>query len=157
MVELSINGMNWKYEPSPLVADFFILFSRLEYALKKSGLIQCGKAKASLNKFAKKLPDDFWKTFQDKEIIKNSPRNQILKNGSVEFEPDGRKVNNNKELLGAVRTVRNNLFHGGKYPNGEIKEAARNDELINNCIEVIKLALAKEKTKEIANIFMEQN
>ena len=42
-----------------------------------------------------------------------------------------------QQLLLMVRTVRNNLFHGGKYlPEGET-EAGRNHELVKHALNIL--------------------
>jgi len=47
-------------------------------------------------------------------------------------------------LVRLVRTIRNNLFHGGKfpYPDGPVQDVARDRELINSALVVLKEALA---------------
>src|SRR5262249_51711738 len=44
-------------------------------------------------------------------------------------------------LLLMVRSVRNNLFHGGKFPMVSIKEPARDPELIRHALTIIEACL----------------
>ncbi len=50
-------------------------------------------------------------------------------------------------LLVIVRTVRNNLFHGGKYPvpSGHIREPARDPKLLNCGLTVLETCLIWER------------
>ncbi len=45
-------------------------------------------------------------------------------------------------LLGVVRTVRNNLFHGGKFPLLLVTEPSRDSDLITNGLAILKGSLA---------------
>ena len=44
-------------------------------------------------------------------------------------------------LLVAVRRVRNNLFHGGKFPGLRISDPSRGRELISNAIVILDACL----------------
>jgi hypothetical protein len=55
-------------------------------------------------------------------MLASPPRKQVLRDTGLDFEEqviDGNQARAQQTLLMA-RTVRNNLFHGGKFlPNGE--------------------------------------
>ena len=78
-------------------------------------------------------------------ILENPPRKQVIENERIIFinQTIDSSQKNTQQLLLMIRTVRNNLFHGGKYlPDGEI-EAGRNEFLVNysliilrNCIQI---------------------
>jgi hypothetical protein len=41
----------------------------------------------------------------------------------------------------SVRTVRNNVFHGGKFPDGMITDPLRDEQLIRDCLGVLNALL----------------
>lgn len=102
---------------------FFLVFSRLEYSLKKAGfIIWDGEGRLG--------PD--WKQFcrhidgyniEDNEymncaeyISQNPPKKQIISNGGmIVWKGVGQTDPKNKsQLIDHIRRLRNNLFHGGK-------------------------------------------
>jgi hypothetical protein len=132
-----------------LVTGFSILFSRFEYALKQGGYCQkCLAAKPDWDKFAQDHSELFDTQNKPKlitstqYILKNPPKRQVQKNGKL----DWRSVKNNTTQLGLilrlVRTVRNNLFHGGKFPSGPINDPARNTNLLESCITILRECLS---------------
>jgi hypothetical protein len=58
-----------------------------------------------------------------------------------------------EEILIDVRTVRNNVFHGGKFPSAEIEEPLRNEKLIGDCLSVLHALLAIPSNEKLANYF----
>lgn len=81
--------------------------------------------------------------------MKNPPRKQVYLDNRVIFVDQSidNKQKKTQQLFLMIRTVRNNLFHGGKYlPDGEI-EAGRNELLVKYSI-IVLLASIKlnEKT-----------
>jgi len=44
-------------------------------------------------------------------------------------------------LLGCIRIVRNNLFHGGKFPLAPVQEPARNPLLLHHALVIIYACL----------------
>ena len=58
--------------------------------------------------------------------------------GSLLGWDEVKPVENCQELFGALRRVRNNLFHGGK--SGDV-DHDRNDELIENSVHILIEAL----------------
>lgn len=136
------------YENEKLVMEFFVLFSRFEYALKRSGFVK-GKSnyvKVDRNEFARSIKNKFDpednKALRNavEYISKNPPKKQILKNEELRWKEQA-KIKNKKDivkLLKYVATVRNNLFHGGKFPEEPFKEPARNKKLLNSSIVILK-------------------
>ncbi|MCY4641501.1 MAG: hypothetical protein OXC41_02210 [Gammaproteobacteria bacterium] len=134
--------------PADLACEFLAVFSRMEYALKATGYASDNKDKAfaSWDTFANEIAEDF-KNVPDKEfveavdyLLKNPPRKQVQDDGELAFKDqviDGNQKRAQQALL-MVRTVRNNLFHGGKYlPNGE-KERGRNRILVAHSLTILK-------------------
>jgi len=138
-----LNELNVKEE---VVMEFFVVFSRFEFALKKAGYLKTGRNESALpdwNDFAIKNEDKFdmekdarlseaW-NYLDKE----PPQMQIVNNGKLDFKIDER-LNDKSSLYKAalaIKTVRNNLFHGGKFPrSGIVDDPARKTELLKKCV-----------------------
>ena len=134
-----------------LVLEFFLKFSRFEFALKLSGhaLGSVNRVKADWDGFAAEIRDEFDRA-RSKELthacnfyMDNPPNKQVLANGSLAWSTD-LPVGPDREtelLIGLVRRVRNNLFHGGKY-NAELhEETARQEQLLKGGILILEECL----------------
>jgi hypothetical protein len=142
-----------------LVADFFIVFSRFEYALKQAGYYKHDDARAEANweEFAKKNHDRFRpkesKLLEAMEYLRtNPPKKQWVNDGKVGFSADrlyGDDKNSDLErLIDTVKGVRNNLFHGGKFPSGVVNEPGRDAKLLKAAMCVLEHACGlDEKVK----------
>lgn len=135
-----------------LIYRFFLVFSRFEYALKRAGY-----AKGSGTDVAAdwdKYSSDYRQAHLPSTIpgLRNAwayfsshpPRKQILKNNRIVWsEPQVRTSEPELTwLLASVRTVRNNLFHGGKYPYRPVREPARDSTLLQHTLTVIDVCSA---------------
>ena len=134
--------------PVALAIEFIAVFSRMEHALKSTGyaLGNEGKVVPAWDRFANEINEQF-EQINDEEIIRAKelllnapPRKQVLRNGQVVFQDQ--EVDHNQrptqQAIRFVRTVRNNLFHGGKYlPKGEV-ELGRNEALVRASLKVLK-------------------
>ena len=91
-------------------------------------------------------------------LVHHPTRKQVLNDISIIFRdvPIGNR-NNIHELILAVRTVRNNLFHGAKYPFpiGIVEEPSRNCKLVNSCIVILKECL--ELNEDVKRVFFNYN
>ncbi len=65
-----------------------------------------------------------------------------MKNESPHWQPC-KVIETPQEFLDAVRRVRNNLFHGGKSPNGPMNDRLRNEQLIKASTRVLEMLLAE--------------
>jgi len=130
---------------------FFVFFSRFEYALKRGGYLAEGSGKAEPNwdRFASKNSEKFQaienaRLKQAIDYFKSSPpRRQVRCDGHLDWS-DPLKYTNGPLfvwLLLAIRTVRNNLFHGGKFPGFPVADPSRDRDLIENAIVVLEHAL----------------
>lgn len=128
-----------------LVIEFVATFSRLEYALKSTRFCSEVKTQADWDAFATEIDSSFT-SLDCKELLDardylltNPPRKQKKCNGELRFvEDSARDYCNTRQLIKYIKTVRNNLFHGGKYsPDGE-KEARRNHQLVNSSLIILK-------------------
>jgi len=132
-----------------LAYRFFLVFSRFEYALKRAGYVTGGgdSLAADWDKFS----SAYWKTHIPSNIPKlrkawayfssHPPRKQILDNGSISWsKPQARTTEPELTwLLVSIRTVRNNLFHGGKYPYNPISDQARDSILLEHTLTIIEV------------------
>lgn len=131
-----------------ILIDFFAAFSRVEYALKRSGYTTTNNRNAEANwpKFIKNNKSKF-NSQSNQELIlavdyllKFPAKQQVVTNGDLDFT----EHHTTKEgpvlcrLYHCIRITRNNLFHGGKYPHGPVQDLSRNTKLIQNCLTVLK-------------------
>lgn len=142
------------------VANFFIIFSRFEYSLKRLNYItrnNDNKVSADWDKYFLDNWDTILRYFNvnDEKInffINSKPKKQIINNDKICWKYIERntiieKINYN------LRTIRNNLFHWGKYSDEPVEELSRNNELIKSSIHVLNLLI--ENDENIKNYFYE--
>ncbi len=120
----------------------FKIMMRLEFALKDNGFC-VGRsrqiAEVDWDRYTnEKLDGAFWRNIKDapdaEVLIQNPPKRQIVdRGGSLQWEAVG-AVSSVQDLIGAVRRVRNNLFHGGK--SGD-PDADRNAKLYTAALYVV--------------------
>lgn len=133
--------------PPELACEFMAVFSRLEYALKSTqyALGNEKKVDPAWDSFANDIDQQFMAITQDDVVesrnylLGRPPKKQVLKNKKVVFidQVIDPKQARTQQLLLMVRTVRNNLFHGGKYlPDGE-QEADRDHRLVHYSLIVL--------------------
>lgn len=107
-------------EIQQLVYDFFLQFSRLEFALKESGYVKAGSrdsAEPDWRTFIERHSDSYTLDAVEKELMANPPLKQVYRDHKIiwmdfDFPHDSTELNN---LVFALKTMRNNLFHGGKF------------------------------------------
>jgi hypothetical protein len=145
--------VKWLGINKELVLEFFYEFSRFEYALKRAGFLidkrDGAKAEPNWDVFANTILSQ-WGGIKDEAftgacsfIIADPPRQQIVDGGSLEWS-DTQRANGEKDpafVLRCVRKIRNNLFHGGKFPNGPVASPERNTHLLQHAIAVLRGAL----------------
>jgi len=140
-----------------LILIFFVEFSRFEYALKRAGYIENNiKASADWDKFANNIQKKTQFSKLKIEIpeanylLENPPKKQICKDnelGWVDAERD-RYKSEIHWMLDLVKVVRNNLFHGGKFPGGPVKDPARDTKLLEGSRAVLNECLRLDKNVE---------
>jgi hypothetical protein len=130
----------------PKAMDLFIIMTRLEFALKANGFFYKGRSNEVIidwDRFAnERLGKDFFDYIHANNIAKNlcnnPPRIQTVDdNGRLEWQVVA-KPDNVQNLLGCIRRVRNNLFHGSKYDSVDYE---RDNQLIENALNVIKCVI----------------
>jgi hypothetical protein len=149
--------------PRDLTLEFLAIFARFEFALKKAGYAQGDDSKVS--------PD--WDSFA-RDVAKldaaalapvlngcqylqqHPPKKQVLQNGALQWVArQGTSGSAIGDVLLSVRTVRNNVFHGGKFPDGVITDPLRDEQLIRDCLAVLKGLLELLLPKDVAKLFKE--
>jgi hypothetical protein len=141
--------------PTCLAVEFIAVFSRFEYALKSTDFAMGGPtiANPAWDKFSNSIHDQFVQIEDESLEISIAymmfypPRKQVLLNNKLDFKVQEIDTNqrSTQQLLGLVRTVRNNLFHGGKYSSdGEIDEG-RNEKLLTHSLKILKYCLPLHK------------
>ncbi|MGP8322040.1 MAG: hypothetical protein ACT6FE_06935 [Methanosarcinaceae archaeon] len=136
-------------EHENLINEFFLLFSKFEYALKMSGFHNGdGNAKADWRGFAGAIENAFNKDSNASlaegtaYILNNPPNKQVVSNGVLQWS--GTPPDSNSEvdlLLQYVCRVRNNLFHGGKYKGKMLDNPDRSEQLITGCQNILTYCL----------------
>lgn len=139
---------------------FFILFARFEYALKRDHrYLQAGidDAKPNWDKFASDhesllKPCSSTHLAAAVEYFLNEPPRKQLRKDSVMIWSDpqhhDRKEPLLKWLLRMIRCVRNNLFHGGKFPLISVSDPSRDRELLLNAMTILTAALSLDSAVE---------
>lgn len=130
-----------------LAWEFFVLFSRFEYALKRAGFLKnLPDAQADWGRFAREVDTTFWKLTAPAVAAavtyyeEHPPRKQQNESGELRWSMpmqlgDGEK---RLELLcRAICQVRNNLFHGGKFPQLPVSDPSRDQYLLENAKEIL--------------------
>jgi hypothetical protein len=145
--------MNHRHAPQELdqslVLDFLWNFSVFECALKREGFLvqdRYGGAKPDWDKFGAKLAGSFERvslagfTEAVEEIRRLSPKRQVVNGGRLGWESINQRIGDSEEeyVLRLLRTVRNNLFHGGKYPDGPVEEVARDRALLQASLVILQ-------------------
>lgn len=146
---------------------FFAFFSRLEYSLKRSGFVRKGRqgeASADWAKYAASISDALaaqpQQTFTEAAhyLLSHPPKRLELVGEHLRWMANPKRTNEGgaEYLLRVVRDVRNNLFHGGKFPlpnGGPVLELARDRRLID-CASVV-LTVCLHSNDEVERFFEE--
>jgi hypothetical protein len=117
--------------------EFFYWFSRFEFALKENRYIRKGPSNAALpdwHKFRDRFSGAYKPSRESALLMSAPPERQVFADGSYKWK----KVDLEKESadLGKVililKTIRNNLFHGGKSSEKDWDNPDRNIFLLEN-------------------------
>jgi len=130
---IDYNKLKIRYFPSVdkksarFIFDFFMVFSRFEFALKKIGYYKTysnNRVSPDWNSFAKDYenifnPNKSEELFQAVSYyLSHPPWIQVLNDDKLEWRENTRKYNESDFawIIRSIRVTRNNLFHGGKFP-----------------------------------------
>jgi|SRR3990172_4137985 len=131
-----------------LVLDFFWKFSVFECALKRAGFLRAGRknaAEADWDRFGRQVQGQFAQVSSPgfKEAVDQlrrlSPNRQVVRDGQFGWDPVVQQTGESDEAyaLRLLKTARNNLFHGGKYPDGPINEVARDRDILRAAVTIL--------------------
>ena len=116
---------------------YFYWFSRFEYALKENGYLRKGHYDAAIpdwDKFRDQHAEHFSPTQEMTALLDVPPQRQVYRNDSCVWEDTN--LDREKTELGRVvlilKTIRNNLFHGGKSSQKDWDSPDRNVFLLTN-------------------------
>lgn len=136
-----------KTQEHPVGADrLFKVMTRFEFGLKEIGYCRTARnqnAEVDWDRFAnERLGASFFDAITAagnvNVVLQTPPKRQIVDGqGYLSWEQVG-TVSNTQELMGSLRRVRNNLFHGGK--SGD-PDNDRNDVLVRHALSVIDAIL----------------
>jgi hypothetical protein len=149
------------------VIDLWAVFSRFEYALKRAGFATGDQQKVAANwdKLAADLAD-VWNPHRTDELRKAveyitqiPPRKQVLDNGTLKWVENVRPAAEPplQSLIIHIRAIRNNLFHGGKYPSAPPVAPERDTRLIQAALVILDecLSLCEQKAAGVFQYFTE--
>lgn len=126
-----------------LTFDFFYWFSRFEFAMKENGFLRNAfvgaRAEVGWNKLIDQLKDNYSTTLEAQRLIDLNPKRQIVGLNGLEFHEIGfsDQASDVEKITLLVRTVRNNLFHGGKHGEEDWDDVGRMRELLKVVINVL--------------------
>lgn len=141
---------------------FFLFFSRFEYALKRAGFVGASdEAKADWEKVARQYPrllaeltDGRFRAAID-YLRDSPPKKQIVSNGRLAWETDRYTgLFDIGRVLTLVCRIRNNLFHGGKFPEGPEDDTSRDRELLDAGLTVLQACL--DADEHLRRYFLEE-
>ncbi|PWJ83729.1 hypothetical protein C7441_108123 [Pseudaminobacter salicylatoxidans] len=127
----------------PLICDFFFWFSRFESALKENNWLQSktvnATALADWKGFVEAYGGDYVPSNAAGRLVVANPQKQIVGDAGLTFTEvtftDSASQLDRVTLL--LKTVRNNLFHGGKHGSAYWDDPERIRLLLPLCITVL--------------------
>jgi hypothetical protein len=134
--------------PRDLLLDFFVLFSRFEYALKAANFRKDPPATAdvSWNKFRNWLdqlpPKELAPVLQAGRYLIDDPPKRLVVSGDTPswVTPVRNDQSEVRFLVEGLARARNNLFHGSKWLTAP-ERANRNEQVISTAVAVLKALL----------------
>jgi hypothetical protein len=138
--------LNFANFPNDLRAkcfEFFYWFSRFEFALKENLYVKKGPngiAAPNWERFERDFATRYVVDEAAKDIFKHPPQRQMYVPPSAydwrETTLSKKQTDLGKAIL-VVKTIRNNLFHGGKHDQKDWDDPDRNLFLLSRGIEVL--------------------
>jgi len=140
-----------------LLLDFFLTFSRFEYALKAGGYVKAGHRERGGYPNADPDWHKFISTIGGKvnlsapELQKaisyfgEPPMRAVLNENRIYWDSDLPPSNSDTEkLIKLIKRVRNNLFHGNKYDNEAHEPPERTEILLKYSLILLKEFISVE-------------
>jgi hypothetical protein len=134
-----------------LILEFFLTFSRFEFALKLTGFAKGDEDRVDPDweKSAVSVRHSFDRNRNPAlasacELFDvNPPRKQVLLDGKLAWNASLPRAGDSdaERFIALVKRVRNNLFHGGKYNADLHEEVARSEQLLRGSICILEECL----------------
>lgn len=136
--------------PRNLVCEFFSVFSRFEFTLKKAGFVSANRGRRAApdwSRYCKQIGANLSTDGNEglakaiRDLIADPPQVQIAKGNTAIWNSVPLRGNSDVErALDATQRVRNNLFHGGKHtPHSP---AGRDETLVRAALVVLHACLS---------------
>jgi hypothetical protein len=128
--------MRHEQVPDDLAFEFFYWFSRFEFALKANWYLRSeqegARAEPGWTRFIDKFEGAYALSAVAQKLIEAKPRRQLVGKHELEFADltFESAATDLKRVVGFARTVRNNLFHGGKSGHDGWDDPKRMRELL---------------------------
>jgi len=126
-----------------LTFEFFFWFSRFEFAMKENEFLRDtavdARAEPGWDKLVNEFKANYSTTPESDRLIALSPQRQMVGANGLEFREVGFSdhATDLERIVRLARTVRNNLFHGGKHGADYWDDVDRMRELLKVVIEVL--------------------
>ena len=125
--------------------EYFLLLSKLEYALKNADFVKGNdrdNAQPDWDKFFNDVQSKIKLDIESddiQEFLNHPPARQLFKGGILSWsKPQKILCSDSRRVLDTCLTIRNNLFHGGKYGDGN---AGRNEVLLSAATKILTSAM----------------
>lgn len=129
---------------SKLAFEFFFWFSRFEFALKENGylnsLVDGAKAEPGWDNFVDHWHPTYVLSVEARRLLTSPPDRQIVLIRQLKWRPVGLAdcTSNLARVVRLVKTVRNNLFHGGKHGGAGWDDPKRTEGLLKDSIAILE-------------------
>lgn len=134
-----------------LLTCFYITLSRMEYALKKAGFFKEIEHRiiADWERFANCFEEVWQDELNSKEelqkaakyVFDNQPLKQTIIDGELIYVENSYTDETLKSILFISLRIKDNLFHGWEYPLTKLDDPAKEIELLENTLDVLKSCL----------------
>lgn len=129
---------------SKLAFEFFFWFSRFEFALKENdylkSLVDGARAEPGWAKFIDRWHPKYVLSEEAHRLLTSPPDRQIVLSRQLRWSPVGLAdcASDLARVVRLVKTVRNNLFHGGKHGGAGWDDPKRTEGLLKDSIAILE-------------------
>ena len=125
-----------------LCIEYFFMFSRFEYALKENGFLKKSRyenAEPDWKKFVEEYSSVYYPSDEARNLMNSPPDRHIVRDECCQWEEiDFANFSSDLDkVVFILKTIRNNLFHGGKNSHADWDNLERNSFLGRNAISVL--------------------
>ncbi|MFD1215016.1 hypothetical protein [Microbulbifer celer] len=121
-----------------LAFEFFYWFSRFEFSLKENKILKSedigANAEPGWDQFVKRFKGKFEHSAETQKLLDLNPKRQrVSANSTIEWKSVGLSDCSSDlcKTVRLVKTIRNNLFHGGKHGAEGWDDPIRTTELLS--------------------------